>query len=111
MLDFGTGEIRLATMMMRWPPLIVGTHRIPGFSAIPDISPSFPRKRESIGVNAMLDFGTTARKQQANFRHKSSTISLDSRAQRRDHGHLLAKGRQSDNLHHYQTFPAFPIFP
>ena len=31
---------------------------IPDISVIPDISPSFPRKRESIGVNAMLDFGT-----------------------------------------------------
>ena len=57
----------------------------------------------------MLDFGTTARKQQANFRRKSATISLDSRAQRRGHGHLLAKGRQSDNFHHYQTFPPFPV--
>lgn len=47
----------------------------------------------------MLDFGTTARKQQANFRHRSATISLESRGQRRGHGHLLAKGRQSDNLY------------
>ena len=47
----------------------------------------------------MLDFGTTARKQQVNFRHKSSTISIDSRAQRQEHGHLLVKGRQIDNLY------------
>ena len=47
----------------------------------------------------MLDFGATARKQQANFRHKSATISLESRSQRRGHGHLLAKGRQMDNLY------------
>ena len=47
----------------------------------------------------MLDFGTTARKQQANFRHKSTIISLESRAQRRGHGDLLAKGHQTDNLY------------
>lgn len=47
----------------------------------------------------MLDFGATARMRQANFRHKSATIRLDSRAQRQGHGHLLAKGRQSDNLY------------
>ena len=38
----------------------------------------------------MLDFGTMVRNQQANFRHKSLTISLESRAQRRGHGPLLA---------------------
>ena len=47
----------------------------------------------------MLGFGTTARKQQANVRHKSSTISLDSRAQWRGYEHLLTKGRQSDNMY------------
>ena len=47
----------------------------------------------------MLDFGAAARKQQANFRHRSATISLESRGQRRGHGHLLANGRQSDNLY------------
>ena len=47
----------------------------------------------------MLDFGATARKQQANFRHRSATISLESRVQRRGHGHLLAMGRQIDNLY------------
>ena len=47
----------------------------------------------------MLDFGAAARKQQANFRHRSATISLESRGQRRGHGHLMAKGRQSDNLY------------
>ena len=47
----------------------------------------------------MLYFGTTARKQQANVRHKSSIISLDSRAQRRGYDHLLTKGRQSDNMY------------
>ena len=47
----------------------------------------------------MLDFGATARKQQVNFRHKLPTISIDSRAQRQEHGHLLVKGRQIDNLY------------
>ena len=47
----------------------------------------------------MLDFGAAARKQQANSRHRSATISLESRGQRRGHGHLLAKGRQMDNLY------------
>ena len=47
----------------------------------------------------MLDVGATARKQQANFRHRFATISLESRGQRRGHGHLMALGRQIANLY------------
>ena len=47
----------------------------------------------------MLDVGARARKQQANVRHRSATIGLESRGQSRGHGHLLAKGCQINNLY------------
>ena len=47
----------------------------------------------------MASFGDVARQRQDRFRNESPTISLASRAQKRGRGHLLAKGRQIDNLY------------
>lgn len=47
----------------------------------------------------MASFGDAARQRQERFRNESPTISLESRAQKRGRGHLLAKGRQIDNLY------------